>query len=60
MLKDTIENGIIDKRSDLKQLKDMIQKVKSNASRDPELDKYINELNALDQTVSKYMLLGRR
>ena len=59
-LRNIIEGGIIQKREDLKLLKDMIKTVRKNVQNDLELEKYMDELNGLDQTITHYILYVRQ
>jgi hypothetical protein len=50
-LRKLIEDGQIARRSDLTMLKDMIQTVKANIDKDPQLGDYIEDLNELERAV---------
>lgn len=55
-LRQIIESGIIDRRNDLTTLKDMIQKMKSNTGKDPNLIEYTDQIYKLERIISRQML----
>ena len=54
-IKKVVESGTIQRRAELKKLKEMIQKVKNNASIDTGLAEHLTELYRLDMVVSQKM-----
>jgi hypothetical protein len=56
LLRQIVESGLIDRRSDLLLLKDMIQKMKSNIGRDPGLAEYTEKIYKLERIISRQML----
>jgi hypothetical protein len=52
-LEDILNTGVIDRKSDLAILKDMLKKVKENMDHDKELEKFVNEIMSLDRKVSR-------
>jgi len=48
-----LDTGVIDRKSDLETLKEMIKKVKDNMDFDKELDKHYDEIMSLDRKVSR-------
>ena len=56
LLKQIIESGEIDRRADLTVLKEMIQKMKSNVGRDPQLLDHMDKIYKLERTISRQML----
>jgi hypothetical protein len=55
-LRQVIESGTIDRRTDLIKLKDMIQKIKSNTEKDPKLLEYTDQIYKLERIISRQML----
>lgn len=55
-LRQIIESGVIDRRSDLAKLKEMIQKMKSNTGKDPKLLEYSDQIYKLERMISRQML----
>ncbi len=53
-----IERRKIDRKSDLKLLKEMIHKMKNNYKRDPKLTNYEKQIRKLDRTVSRFINLN--
>jgi hypothetical protein len=51
-----IEIKEIDRKSDLRLLKEMIKKIKLNFERDPELEKHEDKLYKLERAISRHML----
>ena len=60
LIEKVVESGEIDRKSDLRQLKQMIQKVKENADRDRGLTSYFDQIFKLEQTVSRRILICRQ
>ncbi|MCU0847159.1 MAG: hypothetical protein MUD12_04660 [Spirochaetes bacterium] len=58
ILTQVIDNGDIDRKSDLKLLKDMLQKVKSNTSRDTKLLDYIENIHKLERSITRHIVSG--
>jgi transcription initiation factor IIE alpha subunit len=56
LLKQVIESGEIDRRADLTVLKEMIQKMKSNIGKDPQLLEYAEKIYKLERIISRQML----
>ena len=56
LLKQVIESGEIDRRADLIVLKEMIQKMKSNIGKDPQLLEYTERIYKLERIISRQML----
>jgi hypothetical protein len=56
MLRQIIESGTIDKRSDLILLKEMIQHMKANIGRDPQLGEQMEKIYKLERIISRQML----
>jgi hypothetical protein len=46
----------IDRKADLKLLKDHLKKVKMNYARDPELEKYSDQIYRLERLLSRHMV----
>ncbi|MBN1531184.1 MAG: hypothetical protein JXA20_00840 [Spirochaetes bacterium] len=55
-----VESGMIQRRDDLKLLKDMIKTVRSNYAKDQKLAEHYDELTRLDQAISHQLLFVRR
>ena len=51
-----IEMNEINRRSDLKKLKDLIKKIKMNYHRDKELANYNDDIHRLERVISRYMV----
>ncbi len=60
VLTKAIEDRHIDKKSDLENLKKLIKKVNERITTDPKLMDYFSEINKLDRTVSRYMIVTGR
>jgi len=58
ILTQVIDSGEIDRKSDLKLLKDMLQKVKANTSRDTKLLDYIENIQKLERSISRHIVSG--
>jgi hypothetical protein len=56
LLRQIVESGQIDRRSDLLLLKDMIQKMRSNIGRDPVLADHTEKIYKLERIISRQML----
>jgi hypothetical protein len=56
LLKQVIESGEIDRRADLIVLKEMIQKMKSNIGKDPQLLEHAERIYKLERIISRQML----
>jgi hypothetical protein len=56
LLRQIVESGQIDRRSDLLLLKDMIQKLRSNIGRDPGLADHTEKIYKLERIISRQML----
>jgi hypothetical protein len=56
LLKQVIESGEIDRRVDLIVLKEMIQKMKTNIGKDPQLLEYAEKIYKLERIISRQML----
>jgi hypothetical protein len=56
LLRQVVESGEIDRRTDLVILKDMIQKMKSNIGKDPKLFEYTDRIYKLERIISRQML----
>jgi hypothetical protein len=56
LLKQVIESGEIDRRTDLIVLKEMIQKMKSNIGKDPQLLEHAEKIYKLERIISRQML----
>lgn len=54
-----IESGEIDRRSDLVQLRDMIQHMKANVGKDPKLADYTDKIYRLERIISRQMLYSK-
>lgn len=60
IIRDAIERGEIDRKTDLKLLKNMIQNMKSNFERDPGLVERQDALYKLERTASRFILISPR
>lgn len=59
LLREIVESGEIDRRADLQVLKDMIQKMKQNTDRDPELSSHNEQIYRLERIISRQMLYSK-
>lgn len=59
-LAQVLDSGVIDRKSDLIILKDMLKKVKDNMDNDIELEKYTNEIMSLDRKVSRCISFSKK
>ncbi|OHD63310.1 MAG: hypothetical protein A2176_00280 [Spirochaetes bacterium RBG_13_51_14] len=59
LLRNVIERGEIDRRSDLMLLKEMIQKMKLNIGKDPMLLDYTDKIYKLERIISRQILYSR-
>ncbi len=55
-----LDTGVIDRKSDLIVLKDMLKKIKENMDFDKELDKYYDEIMSLDRKVSRSISFSKK
>ena len=60
LLKQVIESGEIDRKEDLKKLKSMISKMKGNMDRDDRLKDFEMDINGLERTVSRHILISKK
>ncbi len=60
LIKDMVQSGMINRKDELKSIKAMIQKMKSNTDRDPKLKEFAGELDELERTVSRYIVISRK
>jgi hypothetical protein len=56
-VKTIVEQRIIKRKEDLTMLKRMLQRVRENADRDPDLARYLEELGELERLVNRHLLL---
>ncbi|MBN2158760.1 MAG: hypothetical protein JW807_05145 [Spirochaetes bacterium] len=59
LLRQIVESGEIDRRTDLIMLKEMIQKMKSNIDKDRKLLDYSDKIYKLERMISRQMLYSR-
>ncbi|HNX24828.1 MAG TPA: hypothetical protein PKG60_12340 [Spirochaetota bacterium] len=59
-LSQVLDTGVIDRKSDLVILKEMIKKIKENMDLDKELDKYYDEIMSLDRKVSRNISFSKK
>ena len=59
-LTQVLDTGVIDRKSDLLTLKEMIKKVKENMDLDKELDKHYDEIMSLDRKVSRNISFSKK
>ena len=59
-IKDLVSRGQIKKRDDLLLLKEMLRKIKMNASRDPGLRKYTDTIYELERAISHHIYFSQR
>lgn len=59
-LSQVLDTGVIDRKSDLLTLKEMIKKVKENMDFDKELDKHYDEIMSLDRKVSRNISFSKK
>lgn len=59
LLREIVESGEIDRRGDLQILKEMIQKMKQNTDRDPELSRHTEQIYRLERIISRHMLYSK-
>ncbi len=59
LLREIVERGEIDRRADLQILKEMIQKMKQNTDRDPELSSHTEQIYRLERIISRQMLYSK-
>lgn len=59
-LSQVLDTGVIDRKSDLLTLKEMIKKVKENMDLDKELDKHYDEIMSLDRKVSRNISFSKK
>jgi hypothetical protein len=59
LLAELIERGEFRRRDDLKLLKSMLQRVKSNIGNDPKLEEYRNDITRLDKALLFYLVSGK-
>lgn len=55
-----LDSGVIDRKSDLLILKEMLKKVKGNMDNDRELVKYTNEIMSLDRKISRCISFSKK
>ncbi len=55
-----LDTGVIDRKSDLMTLKDMIKKIKENMDIDKELDSHYDEIMSLDRKVSRNISFSKK
>ena len=55
-----LDTGVIDRKSDLMTLKDMIKKIKENMDLDKELDNHYDEIMSLDRKVSRNISFSKK
>ncbi len=60
IVKNVIEKRIINNKSDLLQLKNMLEKLKSNFQKDKKLESYSHEIRDLERTVKRALHFKRR
>jgi hypothetical protein len=56
-VKTIVEQRIIKRKEDLIMLKRMLQKLRENADRDPDLARHLDELGELERLVNRHLLL---
>ena len=59
LLRHAVDSGMIDRRSDLQTLKEMIQKMKANTDKDPQLQQLSEKIYKLERSISRQMPLSR-
>jgi hypothetical protein len=59
-LSQVLDTGVIDRKSDLLTLKEMLKKVKENMDLDKELDKHYDEIMSLDRKVSRNISFSKK
>ncbi len=59
LLKQVLDSGQIDSRSDLTNLKNMLQRVKTNMERDPGLMEHAEQIHQLERSLSRSLLRSR-
>jgi len=59
-LSQVLDTGVIDRKSDLMTLKEMLKKIKENMELDKELDNHYNEIMSLDRKVSRNISFSRK
>jgi hypothetical protein len=59
-LSQVLDSGVIDRKSDLIILKDMLKKVKGNLENDRELENYTSEIISLDRKVSRCISFSKK
>lgn len=59
-LSQALDTGVIDRKSDLVSLKEMLKKVKENMDLDKELEKYYDEIMSLDRKVSRCISFSKK
>ncbi len=59
-IKEVLESGVIDRRSDLMLLKEMMKKIKANMPFDSELENYHDEIMSLDRIVSRAISFSKK
>ncbi len=55
-----LDTGVIDRKSDLMILKEMLKKIKENMDFDKELDKFYDEIMSLDRKVSRNISFSKK
>jgi len=55
-----LDTGVIDRKSDLMILKEMLKKIKENMDFDKELDKYYDDIMSLDRKVSRNISFSKK
>jgi len=59
-LSQVLDTGVIDRKSDLMTLKEMLKKIKENMDLDKELDKHYDEIMSLDRKVSRNISFSKK
>jgi len=59
LIEKVIESGEVNRKADLKNLKDMIEKVKGNCDKDPNLPAHAESLAHLERSLSRRILMSR-
>ena len=58
-IRELIEKQKLDRKTDLKKLKSMIEKIYANKARDPKLNEYTSDLKRLESIVKKTLIFAR-
>ncbi len=60
LVREMIQSGMINRKDELKKIKSMIQKVRDNTDRDAKIREYTSELDDLERTISRYIVISKK